>query len=174
AIGFDGANREFHAYDSHGRNTAAVVARDLATGQVRVLAQDPKSDVQAILEHPTTHAIQAYASNFTRQEWHAIDPAVAADLAALTKVAAGEFNVESRSYDDHRWLVRISSDHAPDAYYLYERPARKLTRLFSTKPELDHGTWARCHPVVIRSRDGLDLVSYYTLPVPSEPDADGQ
>ena len=173
AIGVDGANREFFAYDSHDRNTAAVTARDLETGRVRVVAEDAKSDVQAILEHPVTHAVQAYASNYTRLEWHAIEPAMAGDLTALARAGHGDFHVESRSRDDRRWLVRFSRDDGPDAYYLYERPAKRLVRLFSTRPELERGTWARCHPVVIRSRDGLDLVSYYTLPIASDPDGDG-
>ena len=173
AIGSDGANRAFFSYNSHGRNTAAVIARDLESGQVQVLAEDPKSDVQDVLQHPVTYAIQAYASNFTRLEWHALDPAVAGDLAALAHAGHGDFHVESRSRDDRRWLVRFSRDDGPDTYYLYERPVKKLARLFSTRPELEHGAWARCHPVVIRSRDGLDLVSYYTLPVGSDPDGDG-
>jgi dipeptidyl aminopeptidase/acylaminoacyl peptidase len=174
AIGTDGSNREFFAYDSHGRNTAAVIARDLESGRVRVLAEDPKSDVQDVLQHPVTHAVQAYAACFTRLEWHALDSAVAPDLAALAHAGHGDFHVESRAQDDRRWLVKFSRDDGPDTYYLYERPAKRLTRLFSTRPELETGGWARTHPVVIRSRDGFDLVSYYTLPVASDPDGDGR
>jgi prolyl oligopeptidase PreP (S9A serine peptidase family) len=173
SIGIDASNREMYAYDSHGRNTAAVIARDLASGQVRVLAEDPKSDVQQVLVNPATHKIQAYAANFTRSEWHAIDPAVAPDLAALARGTPGDINIESQSHDDRRWLVRYVSDDGPDTYYLYERPAKKLTRLFSTRPDLEHQPWARTHPVVIKSRDGLELVSYYTLPSGSDPDGDG-
>jgi dipeptidyl aminopeptidase/acylaminoacyl peptidase len=46
--------------------------------------------------------------------------------------------------------------------------------LFSTRPELEEAPLARMHPVVIKSRDGLDLVSYLTLPNAQDADGDGK
>jgi dipeptidyl aminopeptidase/acylaminoacyl peptidase len=173
SIGFDGANRALIGYGCHDRNTAAIIERDLESGAVRVLAEDAQVDVGPVLEQPRNHRIQAYGTNYTRLEWHALDPAIAPDLAALKNGTHGDFTVESRSRDDRRWLVHSVRDDGPDAWYLYERPRRTLKRLFSSRPELEGGHWSRMHAVVIPSRDGLDLVSYYTLPLASDPDGDG-
>src|SRR5262249_42422186 len=42
----------------------------------------------------------------------------------------------------------------------------------SARPELDSSQLAKLHPVVIPARDGLELVSYFTLP--RDMDADGR
>jgi dipeptidyl aminopeptidase/acylaminoacyl peptidase len=63
-------------------------------------------------------------------------------------------------------------DVGPVRYYLYDRGAKKARYLFNNRPELEGLPLAKMHPVVIRSRDGLDLVSYLTLPAASDLDGD--
>src|SRR5262249_28529282 len=46
----------------------------------------------------------------------------------------------------------------------FDRSERRLTRLFSGRPKLEPYTLAPMHGHILRSRDGLDLVSYLTLP----------
>ena len=58
-------------------------------------------------------------------------------------------------------------------YYLYDREAKKTTRLFSNRKELEGLPLAPMHSLTLKSRDGLDLVNYLTLPLQSDPDGDG-
>jgi len=51
---------------------------------------------------------------------------------------------------------------------------RAASFLFAVRPELDEHTLAPMRPVVIEARDGLSLVSYYTLPLEADPDGDGR
>jgi hypothetical protein len=44
AIEFSFDGRELYWLDSRGRDTAAVVAQDLASGTMQVLAEDPRAD----------------------------------------------------------------------------------------------------------------------------------
>jgi dipeptidyl aminopeptidase/acylaminoacyl peptidase len=72
--------------------------------------------------------------------------------------------------------VAYTSDSGPVKYYLYDRTPEggkpgKATFLFTNRKALEGVTLAKMHPVVIRSRDNLSLVSYLTLPV--ETDANG-
>src|SRR5262249_1868289 len=99
----------------------------------------------------------------------ALDPKVADDLEALKKGAEGEPGVINRDRDLQTWAVQYTSDlHAVD-YYLYDRKSKKLTHLFPARPELAKYKLAPMKPVVIKSRDGLDLVPYLTRPVGVEP-----
>jgi dipeptidyl aminopeptidase/acylaminoacyl peptidase len=173
AVGFDASNRTLYTHSTAGRNTGALVAWDLRLGTMRVLAEDPRVDVGAVLVHPVTGRPQAWAANWTRVEWHALDPALAPDLDALKRGLDGDFDVVSRSRDDRRWLVHVTRDDGPESWHLYERPARTLRRLFASHPALEGLALAKLHPAVIRSRDGLDLVSYVCLPRGSDPDEDG-
>ncbi len=173
AVGFDRSNRVLYSRSTSGRNTAALVAWDLDHGTMRTLAEDPRVDVAGVLVHPVTGRPQAYATNWARSEWHALDPAVGPDLDTLARAAGGDFDVVSRSRDDRRWLVHVTRDDGPESWLLYERPARTVRRLFVSHPALEGLPLSRLHPVVVRSRDGLELVSYVCLPRSSDPDGDG-
>src|SRR5262249_27033533 len=79
-----------------------------------------------------------------------------------------------RSLDDQFWAVLFFFDASPTRFYLYDRQQRQARYLFSDRPELDGQLLAKMHAVTIRSRDGLDLVSYYSLPPGSDSDGDGR
>jgi dipeptidyl aminopeptidase/acylaminoacyl peptidase len=167
-IGCDKGNQSFYLFDSRGRSTAAAAQLDLKTGQLTVLAEDPRADISGALTHPTEKHLQAVSSTYERERWQVLDPALAGDLEYLRGVADGDLEVLGRSQDDRRWTVAFVVDNGPVRYYLYDREAKQARFLFSNRQALEGLTLARTHPAVIASRDGLNLVSYLTLPVGSD------
>ena len=87
-------------YDSRGRNTAALLAQDTATGEKRVIAEDAKADIGGTMRHPLTGVIEAYSVNYLKTEWTALDPSVGSSLDWLRSQLAGEFFVQSRTDAD--------------------------------------------------------------------------
>lgn len=85
----------------------------------------------------------------------------------------GDFTVASRTLDDKHWVVAFLVDNGPVRYYLYDRDAKKARFLFTNRKELEGLPLQKMHPVLIRTRDGLDLVSYLTLPR-NDPDGKGR
>jgi dipeptidyl aminopeptidase/acylaminoacyl peptidase len=81
--------------------------------------------------------------------------------------------VVSRSLDDTEWIVAFTADNSPLRYYRYDRNVGKAVFLFTDRDKLDGQTLSRMVPAIIKSRDGLDLVSYYTLPSGCDEDGDG-
>jgi dipeptidyl aminopeptidase/acylaminoacyl peptidase len=160
----DAGGKVLYLVDSRGRDTAALVALDLESGEAVELAQDPRCDAQEVLFHPTARKPQAVAFDYARRRWEAVDEEVAEDLAYLGKVMDGELEVLSRTLDDEKWLVAYVRDDGPTAYYLYHRAEKRAEFLFSDRPELEKFTLARMYPREIRARDGLTLVSYLSLP----------
>ncbi|MDQ3234168.1 MAG: S9 family peptidase, partial [Pseudobdellovibrionaceae bacterium] len=57
---------------------------------------------------------------------------------------------------------------------LYEPQAKKLTKLFTSRPELEGKRLAPMHPVEIEARDGTILPSYLSLPPDADSDGDGK
>ena len=53
------------------------------------------------------------------------------------------------------------------------RRSKKTTFLFNNRDDLDDYPLVKMHTPVIKSRDGLNLVSYLSLPPGSDPDGDG-
>jgi dipeptidyl aminopeptidase/acylaminoacyl peptidase len=167
-IGFDKSGQVLYMTDSRGRDTSALTAIDLTTGTRTVLAEDPRADVAEVLEHPTEHTIQAVAFNYTRPEWKALDASIQGDLSSLRTAVPGDLVVTSRTLDDRLWTVAAIVDDGPARFYLYDRTAKKATLLFTSRQALEGLPLAKMHPEVIPSRDGLNLVSYLTLPLGSD------
>ncbi len=174
ALSFTTDGKTLYWLDSRGRDTAALIAQDLAGGQTRVVAQDPKADIGQTLVHPKTGAIQAYSVNHLRTTWTAVDPSVKGDLDFLQRQLKGEVAVTSRTDADTVWTVTVDPVNAPTTTYLYERKGRKLTKLFVSRPELEGLPLQPMRPVEIKARDGLTLVSYLTLPPGADADGDGK
>ena len=175
-LSVDGAT--LYMRDSRGRDTAALFAVDTASGEKTLLHEDARADVGGSLADPRTGAVQAVSVNYLRDEWTAIDASISADLDALKAMGPGEVSINSRTLDDRSWLVAYSAAESPVVYYRYDRPAGggagALTKLFSGRPALDGKPLVPMLPLELKSRDGLTLVSYLTLPPHADADADGR
>ena len=167
-IGFDKDGKTLYARDSRGRDTAALVAIDIATGEKRVIVADERADISGAMQHPTEHTLQAVSINYLRRRWQVLDESIASDFKYLEAAAEGEFSIASRTRDDQRWIVAYTRDDGPLRYYHYDRAARKLRFLFTNRKALENAKLPNMNPVVIDARDGLKLVSYLTLPVGTE------
>jgi len=171
AIGLDGSGNVLYMMDSRKRDTAALVAVDLRTGEENLLASDPKADLSGTIDHPREKRVQAAAFMYERRRWQILDQTIAEDLAYIQGVSPGDFHVVSRTLDDDAWIVSYVMDDGPRRYYHYVRGKKEATFLFTDRKALEGLTLAKMNPAVIRSRDGLELVSYYTLPAGSDGDA---
>lgn len=170
-IGFDASGRHLYMADSRGRNTAGAVELDCESGTMRVLADDPRADVgSAMLIHPTQRTLQAVSFNYERSHWKVLDPAIQKDLDLLAKVEDAEIEVLSRTLDDRHWLVQYWADAGPVRWYLYDRDSGKTRFLFTNRSQLQDVTLGKMHARVLKARDGMNLVSYLTLPVGSNQD----
>ncbi len=163
-IGFDKSGRIAISVDSRGRDTAALLATNLDSGDVTVLAEDAQADISAVLQHPTERHIQAAVSTYDRRRFHVLDPSLQVDLDWLSERIAGDVDVVSRSTDDLRWIVAEISDVNAVRYYLYNRTEAALSFLFDSRPRLADLPLCPMRPQVLTARDGLSLVSYLTLP----------
>lgn len=173
-LNFDADGRTLYMYDSRGRDTAALTAVDMETGEEEELAVDARVDVGETIEHPVTGRPQAVGFEHERFVWKVLDDSIAADVERIDDKDKGEFAVRSRTLDDRKWLIAYVRDDGPKTYYLYERNTRELQYLFSDRPKLESATLAPMHSAIVKSRDGLDLMVYYTLPVGSAIEDAGQ
>jgi dipeptidyl aminopeptidase/acylaminoacyl peptidase len=65
-------------------------------------------------------------------------------------------------------------DDGPVSYYLYNRTAKAAKFLFTNRKSLEGQPLVKMIPLQIKSEDGLDLVSYLSLPKWSDPDGNGR
>ena len=172
--GFDATGKQYYLSDSRGRDTAGLFLVSTTTKKATLIADHPKADVGGVIKHPTTGKVRAVAFNRTRTEWKIVDRTIAKDLAALAKLDEGDLAVTSMTKADDVWIVAYSGDRRPARFWKWDRKKQKGTFLYAARPALESLPLARMTPEIIPARDGLELVSYLTLPVASDPDGDGR
>jgi acetyl esterase/lipase len=174
--GIDGFTRDgshLILRSSQERDTSALLRMEVASGESAVLGENPRADIVSVLSDPLTGEPLAYSANYLVREWTAIDPALEPDLRRLARLP-GEFQILSVTRDLSRWIVFNNRTDRSGTYFLYDRASGALRELFETRPELAAHRLRPMHPVEITARDGLKLVSYYTLPAAADPDDDGR
>jgi len=169
AIEFSADGRELYWLDSRGRDTAAVIAQDLASSTMRVLAEDPRADFTELLLDPISERPAAAARSFERVTWQVVDPNYRDDFDYLTRQSRGDLTIASMSQDRRHWIVAYQYDDAPLEYFHYDRGARQSRRLFSSTPAWEGLPFVPMKPIIIRARDGLELVAYLSRPRDAQP-----
>lgn len=168
AVSFSSDGKTLYVIGSHDANTQRLIALDLATRQETVIAQDEQYDVGGIETHPTLRHIQAVSFYKDKVHWQILDESITEDFEALAKVRRGEFAIGSRDLADENWIVAYLTDDGPVYYYLYHRPSKSSTLLFSNQPELENLPLSPMKPISYQARDGLTIHGYLTLPIAGE------
>jgi len=172
AVEADGANALLQS--SVGRDKAALVRVNIATGKASVLGASDVADVDQIWFEPRTAKPQAYSVNYLKPEFTALDPAVKKDIALLKSKLGDGFQVTNRTLDDSMWTVAADDPKAPAVAYLYDRKAGTLTKLFEQRPKLANAPLVPMQSLELKARDGLTLISYLSLPPGSDANGDGR
>ncbi len=149
-----------------GADKARLIARTITDGKERVIAGSDDLEVESILLHPQTGAVQAVSFLSDPRRWHAIDGSVGAELRRIARFGPGQHvAIASRDRTDTLWLVGLADDHCPRRLYLWNRANHKATLLFEEQPHLAGLQLARTKPISFKARDGLLIRGYLTLPV---------
>ena len=158
-IGLDEGGTHIYLLDSRQRDTAALVQVDPIHRRELTLAHDTSSDVDTVKLNPLSGRPEAAAFNRYRRNWMAIAPDVTSDLARLTDLYSGDFDIGSTTLDNKTWIVEVNSDHNPKTYELYDRVSKTVRHLFVSRPGLRDKDLARTRSALITTRDGLELVN---------------
>lgn len=174
AIGFSEDNNSIYLLDSRERDKAAFTLVNIESSETSVLATSDEADINNILMHPEAGVPVAYSVNHLKTEWFALTPEAEKDLATISAKLGGSLSVVSTTRDMSRWIIHEDSSDKPGAYYFYDRADGSVSDFLVQRPELADYELAPMQAMAIKSRDGLDLVSYVTLPPGSDTDGDGR
>lgn len=81
-----------------------------------------------------------------------------------SKLPGYEISLTSTDSSEKNYVVRTYSDRSLGAYYLYNAAEKKLDLLDQVSPWLDENKLSPMQPVEYKSRDGLTIHGYLTLP----------
>ena len=169
--GFTRDGRTLYVTDSRDADTSRLYAYTVdENGRIsyNLIAHNDLADLSGVITDPDTGRVQAVSFEYARTEWTVLDESIRDDWNFLSTVTDGDMNITSRDHADNRWVVAYIRDNGPVEYYLYDRSRRQARYLFTNRAELEGLRLSRMEPVIIEARDGLNLVSYLTLPAGME------
>lgn len=173
-IAFNKRGDQVYVTDDRDRNTAALYLMNAKTKQKKLILADAKADIADVILHPTEQTPLAASATWDRERLTVLDKNYQADFDGIAKLGDGDASVVSTTSDNKTWIVAIDGDRQPTRFYRWDRTKKQGSFLFASRPDLEGKPLARMHPVVINARDGLELVSYLTLPLAADANSDGK
>lgn len=158
-------DQDVYIKDSSNCDIPKLVRLNPDTKKKTTLMEIDRGDLSSVLLEPSSQKIQAVEWNYDKKRWHILDGDIRNDFEYLQSLDSGVMKIPSRTLKDDKWIVSFHNDNASDLYYLYDRTQKKAKKLFRSKSALDEYKLSRMHPVEIETRDGLNMLSYITLPV---------
>lgn len=73
-------------------------------------------------------------------------------------------NIVSTNNDETKYLVRVSSDKSHSSYYYFNKETKLVRKLADESPWLNENDMSSMKPITYKSRDGLTIHGYLTLP----------
>lgn len=164
-------NRAVWVASNVGRDKTAIYAYDLATGKEGdLLFEHPEVDVGGLLYSKKRKVLTGVSYETDRLGYHFFDEQRARIQSFLDEQLPGYDNrLVSHSKDETRFVVHSGGDRSMGAYYLLDAESMELTKLFEISPWLDEDRMAAMSPIEYRSRDGLRMRGYLTVPHGVEP-----
>jgi dipeptidyl aminopeptidase/acylaminoacyl peptidase len=162
--GFTTDGNGIYLTTSAGANATHLYRYDLKTGARTDVAGDPQYDVASVAFSPKTKAPIAVTIARDRTDVTVLDPAYAADVAALKAQVPGDVGIASTDRADRVWLVSSTVDDGGPTFWSYDRGTKKAALLFAVRPALAQYTLAKMQPVTYAARDGMTIHAYLTTP----------
>jgi len=165
-------NRSLYVASNVGRDKAAIFEYDVVAGaETRLIFEHEEVDVTRLLKSRKRKVITGVMFETARPAYRFFDEHREAIQRFADHKLPGRFNtIVSGSKDESTYIVHSGTDRALGGYHLLRVEPMQLTKLFDVSPWLDESEMAEMKPITYRSRDGLTIHGYLTLPVGIAPE----
>lgn len=163
---FDFENKHIYASSNLNRDKSAIVKFDIANGkELEVLYQHPDVDVSGLSYSRKRKVLTAISYTTDKRERVFLDEEAEQTFKRLEEELGNyEIAISSSNDDENKFLVRTYSDRSLGGYYFYDKEADDLRLLTEVSPWIDENDMAPMQPIQYKSRDGLTIHGYLTLP----------
>jgi dipeptidyl aminopeptidase/acylaminoacyl peptidase len=164
-------NKNLYMSSNIGKDKTAIVEYDLVNNnEIKVLYQNPDYDVDG-LNFSRKNKVLTYA-NYTgwKQEYYFFSKDAENLFNDLeSKLGGKEFFISGINKNEDKLLVRTYTDKSLGAYYFYDVNTKQITKLAEVSPWIDENNMADQKPITYKTRDGLTINGYLTLPKGVDP-----
>ena len=159
-------NKNLYGVSNIGRDKAAIVEFDLNTGkEVKTLFERPDVDVSRLFYSKKRKVITAASYTTWKDERTFFDPESENLYKTLQEKLPGyDIYFVSLNKEEDTFIVRTITDRSLGAFYVFDSKSGELTKLADRAPWLKEDQLVEMKPIEYKSRDGLTIHGYLTLP----------
>lgn len=165
-ISFGESLDEFYLIDDKSETTSRLYKYDIKTKKKDLLYNHDYVDIDSYVKNRNNKVIALKVEPDYPQTVYLrkddIDAQWYSSMEASFKHQ--RVNVTSTTTDGKLQIVRVSNDWHPGKYYLLDTEHKKLTMLSDTAPWIKKEQAGRTEPFRIKTKDGLSISGYLTLP----------
>jgi len=159
-------NKKLFASSNLGRDKMAIVEFNPKTGkEERVLFENDKYDVTGLSFSERDMKLIAASYTGEKQQYHFFDEEYA-DMYEKFQARFPDLEVflTSKNKAEDKFIIRTYGDKSLGAYYLYDRNSGEISDIGDPSPWIQEEYMAAMLPISYKSRDGLTINGYLTLP----------
>ena len=159
-------NKNVYAASNIGRDKSAIVIFDLSTGkEVKEIYKNADYDVSD-LSYSRKRKVLTDASYISwKNEQYFFDKETEKMYDRLKKeLGEKEIYITGHTKAEDKFIIRTMSDRSKGTYYIYNKTSDKLDTIHTVAPWLDENDLAEMKPIEYKSRDGITIHGYLTLP----------
>jgi dipeptidyl aminopeptidase/acylaminoacyl peptidase len=164
-VGVSADNTAVFAIGSNGEARRALWSIPVDGSAPKKLVEDPLLEVEQAELDPLTDRVVGVRLGGMQRPYRWIDSSFEKRTAALGRTFGGRgADIVSRSADNKRVVVRVSSGTQAPVYYLVDYGAKTADIIGEAYPALANVTPGTQRAYAYKSRDGVELHAYLTIP----------
>ncbi|WP_028544719.1 S9 family peptidase [Paenibacillus taiwanensis] len=171
-VAFSADGKSIYAASNQGRDKVALVKLDL-NGKEQVLYEHPEVDISNALYDAKTDKIQAVTYVTDKAHIKFYDDkleALYSKLEGKLGASRGEISINDYNKEMTKLIVTLSNDKTFGRYYYYDAASDQMTQLANLSDWLKPDQLSDMQPISFKSRDGLTIHGYLTLPKNKKPE----
>ncbi len=160
-------NKRLYVNSNRGRDKKAIFEFDPATAkEAKLIYENDAVDAGGLSYSRKRKVLTDIVWVDWKLQKKTVDPVLAAIYDDLRKKLPGyEVDLQGNTKDETRFIVAAYSDRTQGTRYIYDATAKTLSKLSDIQPWIAEADMAPMKAVTYRSRDGLTINAYLTLPV---------
>ena len=168
---FDAENKKVYMVSNRGRDKKALVLLDPSTPDLEQVLFVPETvDLGGANWSRARKRLTTADYTDAKNERKHFDPYMESVYTRLEKKLPGmELLLQNATRAEDKFIVAAFNDRTPGARYIYDVKEDSLTKLGDINPKIPEAQMSRVTPVEYKSRDGLSINAYLTLPKGREP-----
>ena len=163
---FDFDDKTLFVSSSVGRDKGAIIAYDPAADkELRMVYEHPEVDVSSLLRSKKRKVITGVAYETDKSHYHFLDKQ-REDLQKKfdARFPGYEVSMAGQNRNEDKMLLYVGSDRSYGSYWFFDEVAGTFTKLAEMAPWLNEDQLCEMKPITYKSRDGMIINGYLTLP----------